>query len=60
MWLVAGVSEDLCFEFRYGHDLVTADVLPVLQLVLAEVAPRSPRRWRCTLTSVTPNGGAST
>ena len=39
MWVVAGVSEDLCFEFHYGHDLVTTGVLPVLQLVLAEVAP---------------------
>jgi hypothetical protein len=39
MWVVAGVSEDLCFEFHYGHDLLTTDVLPVLQLVLAEVAP---------------------
>jgi hypothetical protein len=36
---VAGVSENLCFEFHYGHDLVTSGVLPMLQLVLAEVAP---------------------
>jgi hypothetical protein len=39
MWVVAGVPEDLCFELHYGHDLVTTDVLPVLQQVLAEVAP---------------------
>jgi hypothetical protein len=39
MWVVAGVSEDLCFEFHNGHDLLTSDVLLVLQLVLAEVAP---------------------
>ena len=37
MLVVAGVSENLCFEFHYGHDLVTTDVLPVLQQVLAEV-----------------------
>lgn len=36
---MAGVSEDLCFEFHYGHDLMATDVLPALQLVLAEVAP---------------------
>jgi hypothetical protein len=39
MWVMAGVSEDLCFEFHYGHDLVTTGVLPMLQLVLAGVAP---------------------
>jgi hypothetical protein len=39
MSVVAGVSENLCFEFHYGHDLVTSGVLPMLQLVLAEVAP---------------------
>jgi hypothetical protein len=39
IWVVTRVDEDLCFEFHYGRDLVTTDVLPVLQLVLAEVAP---------------------
>jgi hypothetical protein len=34
MWIVAGASEDLCFEFHYRHDLVTTEVVPALAQVL--------------------------